>query len=168
MAAHWHPWLLLPRGVGRVLPTSLEVSQAPRREEVQGLPTPGESRHYHCILHSSSPHKAPDGEQPPSSLHWLVPELPWEGGLTPSPGGLRSVTRDPPWPTCPQRDRPSSPGPIKSCGPCRRNTSAHRRGDRSGEDRDDMGHAVRVSPQPCCPGSSRPWKINQQSKTREV
>ena len=39
LAAHWHPWLLLPRGVGRVPPSPLRVSQAPRREGGQGLPT---------------------------------------------------------------------------------------------------------------------------------
>ena len=39
LAAHWHPWLLLPRGMGRVPPSPLRVSQAPRREGGQGLPT---------------------------------------------------------------------------------------------------------------------------------
>ena len=76
---------------------------------------------------------------------------------------LSETSQTPPWSTCPQLDRPSSPEPAKSCGPCRRNPWVHRRGDRSGEDRDDLGHAVRVSPQPYLPGSSCPRKINQQS-----
>ena len=140
-----------------------------QRRHPEGIP--GSNRGWtptHILLHPSSPCKAPTPHPRPGA------DLParFTGWHLSNPGkvaslflqwGLRSVTRVPPWSTCPQLDRPSSPEPAKSCGPCRRNPWVHRRGDRSGEDRDDLGHAVRVSPQPYLPGSSCPRKINQQS-----